>query len=175
MRRSIVLFCLGCSLIVPACIPSGPAPPAPAVAEQAAQAERAEHFAEKLATLPGAQIEKSDGGGVVIRYPEQVLFADGAALPFPGGRELLDPLCDLLLLQPTLPWQGTVRVTPGTGAGLEQALAEKRVELLTRYFARRGLPAGVPALHADVAAGAPLELVLQGTGVIPVNSPAAKE
>lgn len=170
MRR-LLLVPLALPLLFAACAPLSSAP-SKAPAGKTAQAALEERFAAQLAALPGAVVERQETT-LTIRYPDQVLFADGAALPFPGGRELLDPLSELLLL-PAAPWQGTVRVAPGSAFGQEAALADKRVELLTRYFARRGLPAGVPALRGEVAAGAPFELSLQAAPVTPASSAAEK-
>lgn len=158
MRR-LHRFALGLTLLVAACVPPASVAP-PASGSGTAPSVTAGRFAALLAALPGAVVAQQ-GDLLTIRYPDQVLFATGAALPFPGGRELLDPLSDLLLSLPDGAWQGTVRVAPGTSFGQEQLLADKRVELLARYFNRRGLPQGVPGLHGEVADGAPLELRLQ--------------
>lgn len=155
--RPCRLACLSLFLLLTACLPQKPAPPAPDPAAQ--QAERLNRLEQRLPALSGASVSRN--GALRIAYHDGDLFAPGSALPFPGGREMLDPLSDLLLSMPDGGWQGTVRSSGGVNAAYDLELAQKRAELLARYFRARGLPEGVPALRAEAASGAMLELTVQ--------------
>lgn len=111
----------------------------------------------RLTLLPGAEV--SAGNPPVVRYPGDSLFASGAALPLPGGTAVLDPLAEILASVPHLRWRGTVRAETEISREYDHALAEKRAELLARYFAGRGIAPEQLSLIPEGAAGAPLELV----------------
>jgi hypothetical protein len=96
-----------------------------------------------------------------LSYPDEVLFARGAALPLPGGPALLDPLASLLAAHPRGRWNGTVRSAGGVSPDYDLALAEKRRELLERYLRLRGVPPDLVTLAAVAGEGPPLELWLQ--------------
>lgn len=155
--RPYRLASLSLLLLLTACLPQTPVPPPPDPA--ALQAQRLTLLEQRLLALRGASVSRD--GALSVSYPGEALFAQGAALPLPGGREVLDPLSDLLLALPEGGWQGTVRASGGDSAAYDLELAQKRAELLARYFRQRGLPAGVPALRAEAAPGAPLELSVQ--------------
>lgn len=110
----------------------------------------------RLALLPGAEV--SGEGVIVVRYPGESLFASGAVLPLPGGAAVLDPLADLLRSFPQLRWQGTVRAGTAGHGEYDLALAEKRTELLNRYFARRGVALEQLTLRPEASSGPSLEL-----------------
>lgn len=109
--------------------------------------------------LPGVEI--AAGEPLTLRYPGQVLFSEGAALPLAGGVEMLDPLAAWLAAAGQSRWRGTVRAVTGVSPEYDRQLAEKRAELLGRYFANRGIPAERLKLQAEGGAGAPFELELR--------------
>lgn len=131
------------------CVPG--APPAPPLDIPALSAA--------AAALPGVRIDSVDP--LSLSYPDEVLFARGAALPLPGGPALLNPLASLLAAHPRGRWKGTVRSAGGVSPDYDLALAEKRRELLERYLRLRGVPADLVTLAAVAAEGPPLELWLQ--------------
>jgi len=141
----LLLFLALCS-----CVPAGP--PAPIPLDVPALSAAA-------AALPGVRIDSVDP--LSLSYPDEVLFARGAALPLPGGPALLDPLASLLATDPRGRWNGTVRSAGGVSPDYDLALAEKRRELLERYLRLRGVPADLVTLAAVAAEGPPLELWLQ--------------
>jgi hypothetical protein len=136
----IPLFLLACT---------APGPPPLTIADLRAQ----------LASLPGAEI--GTGPELTLSYPGEALFASGAALPFPGGTELLNPLTEVMTTFPAVRWTGTVRAHGGVSPKDDQALAEKRTELLQRFFARRGIAGERLLLTATAADGAPLQLTAE--------------
>jgi len=140
----LLLFLALCS-----CVPG--APPSPPLDLPALSAA--------AAALPGVRIDSVDP--LSLSYPDEVLFARGAALPLPGGPALLDPLASLLAAHPRGRWNGTVRSAGGVSPDYDLALAEKRRELLERYLRLRGVPADLVTLAAVAAEGPPLELWLQ--------------
>jgi len=111
------------------------------------------------AALPGAEI--GAGEPLTIRYPGQALFSTGAALPLAGGTWMLDPLATFLAGHETSRWQGTVRAATGVSVEYDLQLAEKRAELLGRYFANRGIGSDRLSLRAEAGSGPAFELVRQ--------------
>lgn len=91
----------------------------------------------QLSTLPGAVVQSD--GVLQFSYPEQALFGAGAVLPLPGGSKLLDPLAAFFLRHPGLLWQVDIQVGTGYGTAYDQALAEKRSELLATYLLSKGV------------------------------------
>lgn len=110
----------------------------------------------RLTALPGAQVSTQP---LAVYYPGETLFATGAALPLPGGTTLLAPLANLLAETPGWRWRGMVRGDGGSSADHDRTLAAKRAELLSRYFARRGIAGERLELVPTDSAGAALELV----------------
>lgn len=145
--RPVILLLSAIALF--ACAPPSPAPPA-AVARPTLR--------QQLAALPGAVFEGE--GELRLRYPGESLFASGAALPLPGGTAMLDPLASLLVAHPGVRGAATVRALTGVSADYDRDLAQKRAELLARYFRNRGIPAERLSLTAEAGDGAPLELIL---------------
>lgn len=129
---------------------------APVTAPESMPTADSAQLRRKLTALPGARV--GDGDLPSVSYPGEVLFAEGAAVPLPGGTALLDPLASFLASQGDLRWRATVRAHTEGGAEHERALAEKRGELLMRYFLSRGVPGERVELATESAEGPPLEL-----------------
>lgn len=126
-----------------------PAPPAtadPAVLRQ------------QLLDLPGASFDPEKV--LTVFYPGETLFAEGAALPLPGGTAVLDPLAALILATPGVQAVAIVRAHTEISAAYDQALAQKRGELLERFFRNRGVTGERLKLIVEAAEGPPLELAL---------------
>jgi hypothetical protein len=111
------------------------------------------------AALPGAEVGGAEP--LTIRYPGQTLFTTGAVLPLAGGTWMLDPLAVFLAEAGASRWQGTVRAVTGVSAEYDLALAQKRAELLSRYFSRRGIGPDRLTLRAEAASGPAFELARQ--------------
>lgn len=154
--RSIILFLLSASLF--ACAAPAPPPVArdPAVLRQ------------QMAALPGATVGPDET--LTVSYPGEVLFAQGAALPLPGGTDVLDPLAALLVSHSESRGRVTVRAQTGISAEYDQSLAQKRAELLGRYFRNRGIPDGRLSITAEAGDGPPLELTLETPGNQPPSA-----
>lgn len=150
--RAHLAACLFACLALFACAPPPPGPPAPPVIDLVA-------LRSELAALPGCRVEK--GEPLALSYPGEVLFADAAVLPLPGGPALLDPLAEFLLTHPELRWHGTVQAHTGFSAGYDARLARKRAGTLLRYLMQRGVPADRVTLEGQEGEGPPLRLVLQ--------------
>jgi len=133
----------GCQLLVPK------APVAPAKAPIV--------YRQEIKRLPGVTLGHD---GLQALYPEGGLFAAGAALPLPGGMEMLQPLIDWLYANRTLTVVATVRADAPDQKAAQQ-LAETRKQLLERVFANRGLTGERIEWQVEVGAGAPLELKFQ--------------
>jgi len=166
MSLRLILLLLSLSLSLPACAPPPAPPQVPAAPVLDVAALRLEAGA-----LPGVVI----GAGEPLRleYPGEILFAAGAALPLPGGTALLDPLAEFLLTHPEVSWTGTLRAETGISPEYDAALAEKRRELLERYFRNKGIAAERLKLSATAGAGAPFELVLLAPAQSMATSPAS--
>ncbi len=108
--------------------------------------------------LPGAEVGADEP--LTIRYPGQVIFSKGAALPL-AGVGVLDPLVAFLVGHSASRWQGTVRAASGVSPEYDQQLAQKRAELLGRYFESRGLSADRLTLKAASGSGPAFELARQ--------------
>ncbi len=90
----------------------------------------------QVATLPCAEVGSADV--VMIRYPAETIYRNGAVLPKEGGLACLEVLADWLNSTPQSRWQVTVAGEDGHGFDPLE-LAGKRQELLQRFFARKGL------------------------------------
>jgi hypothetical protein len=167
MKPLLAVLPLALALALGACVPSPPPPPAAPPIDPAA-------LRRELALLPGASV--GAGEPLSLSYPGEALFAAGAALPLPGGTAVLDPLARLLVAHPQLRWTGTVRAAGGVTADYDAALAQKRLELLERYFRNRGVGGDRLTLSATAGEGAPLELTVTPAQPppSPPSSPAEK-
>jgi len=134
---------LGLWLLLAAC-----APPKPA------KQITVESLLPQLQRLPGAVVTVTPPS---FSYPEQVMFGSYAVLPMPGGPKLLNPLAGLLKRNPQLLWQVDVRVQTEYGDDYDQALAEKRSELLASYLLSKGV--ALQGLYFQPAAAAGDQLV----------------
>jgi outer membrane protein OmpA-like peptidoglycan-associated protein len=134
--------------------------PAPSGSPKAPQQVDLSGLRQQLALLPGVEVQEEP---LAFSYPEQVMFGKGAVLPMPGGPTLLDPLAAFLKHNPQLVWQVEVRAQTDQGQAYDQALAEKRSELLATYLLSKG--AELKNLHFQprASAGVPLELRLAVT------------
>ena len=111
------------------------------------------------AALPGAEV--GAGEPLIIVYPGETLFGTWAALPLAGGTGMLDPLARFLAEHGASRWQGTVRAGTGVSPEYDLQLAEKRAELLGRYFGNRGIGSDRLWLRAEAGSGPTFELVQQ--------------
>ena len=75
---------------------------------------------------------------ITILYPPPSLFSPGAVIPEIEGLNCLDVFVEWLRGQPPTPWRIAVGGDRGTSFD-PQTLAEKRQELLQRYFLRKGV------------------------------------
>ncbi len=91
----------------------------------------------QLSRLPGAVVAATEPAS--FSYPAEVMFGSYAVLPLPGGPKLLNPLAGFLKQNPQLLWRVDIRAQTGYGAGYDQALAEKRSELLASYLLSKGV------------------------------------
>ena len=112
---------------------------------------------QQLLALPGAVVDLNT---LTVAYPGDVLYAPGAALPLPGGLEVLDPLITWMLNSSDISGEARVR-SSGYAADYDRVLAEKRRELLERLFVNRGLNSERLQLIVDETAGPPLEIRFQ--------------
>lgn len=138
-------------LTLASCAPPSRPPATPAAVDPAA-------LRQQLLELPGASINPEKE--LTVFYPGESLFAEGAALPLPGGTAVLDPLAALLAANPGVRVEGTVRAHKGISAAYDEALARKREELLERFFLNRGVAGDRLSLRAEAGEGPPLELTL---------------
>ncbi len=146
---------LSASLLLAACATSPPVlPEARPLAPLGSEALR-----RQLSALPGAEIGPDEP--LTIRYPGEVLFAKGAALPLPGGSELLDPLVGLLASQAGAKWRAMVRAEAGGPADYDGVLARHRAAVLERYFQAKGVDGRQVVFQVEAGEGPPLELVRQ--------------
>ena len=111
----------------------------------------------ELEALPGAVPFEL---GLGVTYPGENLFSPGAALPMPGGLDVIDPLAQWLVAHPGMFAEGVVRSAGHTEA-YDLKLANKRLELLTRILVNRGVAAERLLLVAEAAEGSPLEISFQ--------------
>jgi len=109
---------------------------------------------KQLLVLPGAVVDLST---LTLTYPDEVLFASGSVLPFPGGMEVVAPLISWMLQDAEIFGEATVR-SSGHTIDYDRTLAEKRLELLERLFKNRGVGSNRLKLSIDESAGAPLEI-----------------
>ncbi len=137
-------------LLLCSCAPSrGPAPPP---LDEAA-------LRGQLAALPGA--EQVQAGPPGISYPGESLYPRLSALPKAGEAERLGALAELLRTHPAASWLGVVRAATGVSAEYDLILAQKRAELLKRYFRNQGIDEQRLAISAEAGDGAALEVRLR--------------
>ncbi len=122
---------------------------------------------ETMLALPGAVVSAD---GLQVSYPGNSLFAEGAAIPLPGGMEVLDPLVDFLRANPQFSIVGTIR-SGGNREEYDQLLAGRRFDILTAIFSNRGIDAERLQLDLATGEGAPFEFELQ----LPSSSSSAGE
>jgi hypothetical protein len=90
----------------------------------------------RVTDLPCAEINNAET--VTITYPSESLYKSGAALPKMEGLACLEVLADWLQTVPDRAWK--INVGGEDGHGFDpQKLAEKRQELLQRFFQRKGI------------------------------------
>ena len=113
-----------------------PVPQASGSSEEVAQTN-APAFA--IAELPCAEVrERYIGDKLKIFYTSQSIYWRGAVLPKKEGLACLDVFAEWLKSSPQNAWRVSVGGESGTGVD-PQALADKRLELLQRYFLRKGI------------------------------------
>ena len=89
-----------------------------------------------IADLPCAVINNAEA--LTITYPSESLYQSGAALPKMEGLACLEVLADWLQTVSDRAWQ--INVGGEDGYGFDpQKLAEKRQDLLERFFQRKGI------------------------------------
>lgn len=91
---------------------------------------------QQLLALPGAVVDLPT---LTLSYPDEVLFASGSVLTFPGGMEVVAPLISWMLQDSDIIGEATVR-SSGHTIDYDRTLAEKRLELLALLFKHRGSP-----------------------------------
>ena len=159
----LVLVLMGSVLVSCASPPAEQAAVAPSATAVSAPVRSAAAGPGKLGDeaqrLSGVVIERQEP--LTLSYPEQTLFAEGAALPLPGGVAVLDPLADFLSTHPETRWRMEVRAKTGLGADYDQRLAGRRAELVSRFLAKRGVRPERLSVVAEGGEGAPLVLILQ--------------
>lgn len=111
----------------------------------------------ELRRLPGAVVGDD---GLLVSYPDDSLFGEGAVLPLPGGMTVLTPLIDTFLRNPGLRAEATVR-SSGHTVEYDRILAGKRKEFLEKIFRSRGLDETRIRISPDGGEGAPFSLQLQ--------------
>ncbi len=89
-----------------------------------------------IADLPCAEIRNAEA--LTITYTSESLYQSGAALPKMEGLACLEVLADWLQTVPDRAWQINVGGEEGYGFDPHK-LAEKRQELLERFFQRKGI------------------------------------
>ncbi len=109
----------------------------------------------ELAKIAGALV--ADGEPLVASFPLGTLFAQGSALPMPGGTVPLDAI-SALIKRSGLNWQLRVRAASGEGAQYDGQLSATRAEILRIYFKNSGIDLSKLMLTAVAETGAPLEL-----------------
>lgn len=114
-----------------------------------------------LANLPCAVINQTEA--MTISYQVESLYRNGAVLPTEAGLACLEALANGLNGTIQVDWQVTVSGEDGYGFDALQ-LAEKRQELLQRFFIRKGLGTSSWQWQVSVAQGQQLEFIeLTGT------------
>lgn len=139
MMKRWCLLCAGLFLInLSACAPPSGTPLVPATVATKAGASATPVLPKRLSELPCALVEA--GPPLVIRYAADSLYRPAAVLPTETGLSCLEALAVWLKSAAGDPWQATVSGEEGYEFA-PQALAEKRRELLERFFVRRGIAA----------------------------------
>ena len=111
----------------------------------------------ELAKVSGVRI--ADGEPLLARFPVGTLFAQGSALPMPGGPALLDALTNLVK-KSKLNWSLKVRAASGEGEQHDAELAATRAEILKVYFNNARVNMQKISITAIAEQGASLELEL---------------
>ena len=89
--------------------------------------------------LPCAEVrQRYVGDALKVVYTSPSIYRRGAVLPKMEGLACLDVLADWLISRPRNTWKLSVGSETGTGFD-SQALGDKRLELLQRYFLRKGI------------------------------------
>lgn len=122
-----------------ACAPT--TPQAPETVEKTTGQQTIKPQSLDTSSLTAAEVVA--GPPLKIIYGEERLYAPGAVLPGAEGLSHLEVLASWLKSAPQSQWLVTVGAEEVAGGPDPQKLAEKRQELLSRFFARQGLdPAG---------------------------------
>lgn len=109
-----------------------------------------------LANLPCAEISQAEV--MTIGYPVESLYRNGAVLPTEAGLACLEALANGL--NGTTPGNWLVTVSGEDGYGFDALqLADKREELLQRFFARKGVATKGWQWQVTVGQGQQLQLV----------------
>lgn len=116
--------------------------------------------AVQTADLPCASVEQ--GPPLLVRYAADSLYRPAAVLPTEAGLACLEALSGWLKAARGERWQATVSGEGGYGFEA-QAIAEKRRELLERFFLRQGIATQGWDWQIAPQPGAQLEL-RQATG-----------
>lgn len=96
----------------------------------------AKRLTVSVTELPCAEVSGVEA--VMIRYPAENLYRNGAILPGEEGLRCLEALAEWLKNVPQSRWQ--VVVSAEEGHGFESLdIAAKRQELLQRFFTRKGV------------------------------------
>jgi len=142
-----------------ACAPPSDTPPTPVTAATKANpavvSAKTVLPAKRLSELPCALVES--GPPQVIHYAAGSLYPPTAVLPSEAGLSCLEALAGWLKSGSGERWQVTVSGEEGS-VFAAQALAEKRRELLERFFVRRGLAVQSWDWQYRTEPGAQLEL-----------------
>lgn len=93
-----------------------------------------------FSALTGAEIIEGPPRQIVYRPGR--LYRPGAVLPLPEGLDHLEALADWLSSTTQRRWLVTVNAQGEEGVVEAQLLAEKRKELLARFFLRKGVEQG---------------------------------
>lgn len=107
-----------------------------AAPQKAVKPVKQEAPAVPAADLDCAEIVQNDP--LLLSYPAGSIYQSSAVLPKVEGMACLDKLSAWLMRIPQKRWQVVVKGEPDT-AFEPQALANKRLELLQRFFLRKGL------------------------------------
>ena len=93
----------------------------------------------KAPVLPCAEIKKRFvTDAVTVIYASPSIYRRGSILPTKEGLSCLENLADWLKTLPPISWQVVVGGEPGTPFD-SQKIADKRLEMLQRYFVRKGI------------------------------------
>lgn len=161
MKSIWIALVTGVLLGAAGCAPVGPSTSPPVAPEPPPRVDL-QQLRQRLGALPGVTLVQREDE-VLARYDGETLFSRGAALPFPRGSELLDPLAGLMRETVIGFWRLEVSAEAGEGESYDRVLAEKRREILNTYLVRRGLASD----RFEVVAGpgeAPLSVIYRPAG-----------